>query len=92
MPFGKYGAKSVQMMNGLFNTGMANRAAFRVGSIGRNGMAGLNDLEGIIGTGRKRIGVGALGGGIVASQRSSGSRGLQTRSSAPQPGMPPFPR
>jgi hypothetical protein len=88
MPFGKYGAKSVQALGSLFNSPMANSAYRRAGMIGRKNPQ-WDDIADITRKGRMRIGGAALGGGIVATHRSSGSRGLQTRSSAPPPGMPP---
>lgn len=92
MPFGRYAEKSVQAMSGLFNSGAMNRAAFKVGSVGRKGMAELGDLENIIASGRRRMAAGAgISAAGMVTNRSSGTRGLQTRSSAPQPGMPPFP-
>lgn len=88
MPFGKYGAKSVQAMSNLFNSTPMNSAYRRAGSIGRKN-SGWDDIGDMTRSGKRRVAGGAvIGGGILASDRSSGSRGLQTKSSAPPP-MPP---
>lgn len=86
MPFGKYAEKSVQSMSGLFNMRSVNLGFAHIGSMGKRGTAtAARGVEGeLISLGRKRAAV--AGAGVVALGalgRSSGSRGLNPRSSAP---------
>ncbi len=90
MPFGKYGAKTVQSMEGLFNAHTVNRGFAQLGSYGKKGAAvAERGVKGeMIALGRKRAAYGAGGVavlGAIGASRSSGRNGLQTRSSAPPP-------